>query len=474
MIGGVGVVGRWGAPILLGMMACVHPERIIPEAEGPPSGEVLVLVEHGGQGPVLASRFEPGLGRTWAQSTEERQLELWSYDCAEDLPRKREGWWESPPCLPEPLRRLHYDFAADVWSPVLAGASTPVAFCDPCRRERLNVRPFELTQALQRPELGASLWVGPGRALFVIQERGPDGPAADTWHWSELGEPRPRPLTLVGPAPRIGALTRLADGRILAVGDQLWRLQLEPDEQAPERVTLSPWPVPHPTLPGMTERLSVALEHENGDLLLGSSAGALSWLRAGSLRPLIGPRVHSKPFHPVSMSWVGAFDHLRLAAVGLGSDFDIITDDNSIEMNVYLVINLEPTETTTIPEVSTYQLPLNPRALTAVEEDRRHRGYVVDYEGQLWRLENNDTPEMLLGAGLRGGPLAKQGDSLLIMGARGGVQLYSVRDRQRCDAEQVGRAAIISSGPDETFAIDYGADSGAWLTPRLCPVEVEE
>lgn len=471
---GTALIRRPALPLLLlGLGACT-PDPLSLNGPAPSPGEILVLVEHGAQRPVVASRFDPALGATWAQSSEARALELWSYSCAEDLPRKNEGWWESPSCLPAPFRRLGYDRDAKTWSPLAEGSTTPLPLCDPCRRGRLNVQSFQHTLSFVKPEVGAALWIGPGRALFVVQENGPEAPPVDLWYWVVRGEAEPRPLALAGPGPRIGALTRLADGRILAVGDQLWRLQLEPNEEAPERVALSPWPSPSVPLPDMTARLSAVLEGPNGELWLGSSVGALSWLRGGVVQQLLPSRRLQKPFHAVTLDWIGAPERRRLLTVGVGQDVDVLGADGSIEMNTYFVVDLALSQTSSIPRTSSFPLPLNARASLAVEEPGGRRGYVVDREGQLWRVENNGAPAMLLDGQIKGGPFAPLGDGLLIMGSRGGAQLYSPREGKRCDAEQVGRAGQVWGGPEELVAVDFPGNSGAWLTPRLCSAEAED
>lgn len=446
--------------LLPSLLACTQPERIPLDLS---LDGLSVLVDDLGERGVRGARFEAQAGATWSRPDEAGTIELWAYQCAAGLPSKEQGWQPAPECLPPPLARRRYDPVARAWAAVPLGEASPLGTCDPCATRSVGVESFEIPVVEVRPEVGAALLLDERRALISVQDWAATAPWANAWYLIERGAAA-RPLRF-DPGPRIGALRRLSDGRILAMGAELWRVQLEPDEARPERVTLLPWSATSSTIPELAARLSVVLEAPNGDLWLGSSHGALLRRRGEVLERFLPKRTNRKPLHPLTLALVGSEGRQSLLAVGVGANVDLIEDD-TIEMNDYVLVDLDAAPTPTA--VRSFPLGFNARAAASLPAASGRRGYVVDYGGEVHRVADNGASELVLERGQRGGPTVAIQDQLILMGPRGGVQTYTPRDVQECDAVLAGRAGILLAGEGVVLGIDFDAGSGAWLTPIAC------
>lgn len=443
---------RWLVLAMLGL-GCQSPIELPFVGPALSEGTTVYLID--GQRRIML-RLRPERLFRWSSEAEQPiDPELWVYRCEAPLPVEVPDWGPLPECLPPPNQRLLLDAEKTGWVSRSLDEPTPAPLCDACTLRPTSGLQLNLPDTGREMSFAAATWLDDDSALLAVHNRGAEPPLSSLW-W--IGPSEVRALETELPSgraiPRLGALGR-SGGELIAMGDGIWRLGLEPSSAAPNRVIFSLASDTTTTASGLGRAQGGVWETPWGATLLAGGNGGLYQRTGGPLRRLLDARQASDPNardgHLVSFA---AFDAAHGVAVGPGSW--VLTDGaNRVAMTHYLALRPDH-----LPEP--HPLPMRVLPLATIA----HRGqvFVLDRAGALWRLADLDDPQLLRADLLNEGWLGALGDRLLVTGKNGYLQSFDPRLGLLCPSTLVPEAATILSGEDRALLVADEALSVTWVT----------
>lgn len=443
----------WPALWSLLALACEPPLEVPPAGPDLSEAAAAYLIDWGGGPRILRLRSEGRL--QWSALYEQTlDLELWTYGCREPLPVEVTDWGPLPECLPPPALRLRLNEAKTGWEPTPSDTPHAAPICDVCtQRPTVGVQ-LDLPASQREGGFGAATWIDDQSALVVVHPQGNEPPLS-TLFW--IGPTEVRALEVELPAgrtlPRLGAVGRSGQD-LIAVGDGVWRLSLEPSSTDVRKVVFSLESDTTTTAEGLERAHGGVFEAPWGATLLASGNGGLYRRTGGPLLRLEAARTpvpNVRDGHAVSFA---RFDADQVIAVGPGSQVSL-DEGFRVRMTHYLVLRADRA-----PEPRPLPMLVLPLATVA----HREQVYVLDRTGTLWRLKDVDQPQLVQADLLNEGWLGYLGDRLLVTGKNGSVQALDPAVGRPCPSTSVTQAATILSGEQRALLVADEAQSVTWVT----------